>query len=234
MNTLSNGFRSDQTNWKPPIRLMLITDSLLDCEALRLLFLHRARFHVLEATSDFHYGMARCKRLVPDILLLSGSVGYKAIEQAANLVAKEEIKHLLLLDDRTRECALNHAMRNPRVSYYTRRSGIDDLLCGMLEIVDQGQRLFDPQVADRIRRTTKGFRLDQQHDRPSVALLTEREQQVMRLLANKGNSVSDCAQKLELAVSTIDNHKSRMMRKLQVHKAAELTCLAIRDGLIRV
>ena len=39
---------------------------------------------------------------------------------------------------------------------------------------------------------------------------------------------------VDLAESTIDNHKSRLMRKLQVHKAAELTQIAIRDGLIMV
>jgi DNA-binding NarL/FixJ family response regulator len=39
---------------------------------------------------------------------------------------------------------------------------------------------------------------------------------------------------MHLAESTIDNHKSRLMKKLQIHKAAELTHVAIRDGLISV
>jgi DNA-binding NarL/FixJ family response regulator len=47
-----------------------------------------------------------------------------------------------------------------------------------------------------------------------------------------GRSVRDCAHQLHLSESTIDNHKTRLMKKLQIHKVTELTHVAIRDGLI--
>jgi len=53
----------------------------------------------------------------------------------------------------------------------------------------------------------------------------------MALLA-KGLSVRQCAAQLDLAPSTIDNHKSRMMRKLGVHKVAEVVRLAISEGML--
>jgi DNA-binding NarL/FixJ family response regulator len=95
------------------------------------------------------------------------------------------------------------------------------------------ERVFDPAIDHRVLRTPNGLRLELHHDQPSVAALTAREREIMRLLA-QGKSVRDCAQQLHLAVSTIDNHKARMMKKLQIHKAVEVTHLAIRDGLIRV
>jgi DNA-binding NarL/FixJ family response regulator len=66
-----------------------------------------------------------------------------------------------------------------------------------------------------------------------VAALTSRELDVLRLLA-RGSSVRDCARQLQLSASTVDNHKTRLMKKLQIHKSSELTQLAIRDGLITV
>src|SRR4029077_6915186 len=48
----------------------------------------------------------------------------------------------------------------------------------------------------------------------------------------RGDTVRQCAGALGLAPSTIDNHKSRLMKKLGIHKASELTCRAVRDGLI--
>jgi DNA-binding NarL/FixJ family response regulator len=54
---------------------------------------------------------------------------------------------------------------------------------------------------------------------------------VMRLLA-QGMSVRDCATKLKLAISTIDNHKARLMKKLNIHKASDLTRIAVREGFI--
>jgi DNA-binding NarL/FixJ family response regulator len=55
----------------------------------------------------------------------------------------------------------------------------------------------------------------------------------MRLIA-LGRSVRDCAHILELAQSTVDNHKSRLMKKLGLRKSQDLTRLAIREGLIRI
>jgi len=49
-----------------------------------------------------------------------------------------------------------------------------------------------------------------------------------------GRSVRICAEHLKLSANTVDNHKSRLMKKLRLHKAAELTHFAIRHGLIPV
>lgn len=62
-------------------------------------------------------------------------------------------------------------------------------------------------------------------------LLTPREMGVLKLIA-QGNTVKHCAELLALAPSTVDNHKSRLMKKLGVHKSLDLTRLAIREGLV--
>ena len=54
------------------------------------------------------------------------------------------------------------------------------------------------------------------------------------LLIAMGYSVRECAKQMHLAASTIDNHKSRLMKKLRIHKSTELTHIAIRDGLITI
>jgi DNA-binding NarL/FixJ family response regulator len=81
-----------------------------------------------------------------------------------------------------------------------------------------------------LRRTRRGFEF-REPVKGSIAALSERERQIMRLLA-QGQSVRECALALGLAHSTIDNHKARLMKKLGVHKISELTCRAVREGLI--
>ena len=56
---------------------------------------------------------------------------------------------------------------------------------------------------------------------------------MLRLIA-LGRSVRDCAHILDLARSTVDNHKSRLMKKLGLRKSQDLTRLAIREGRIRI
>jgi DNA-binding NarL/FixJ family response regulator len=65
----------------------------------------------------------------------------------------------------------------------------------------------------------------------NVLRLTPRERQVSRLLA-LGLSIQQIAAQLHLSASTIDNHKVRLMKKLEVHNRSALIHLAIRTGLI--
>lgn len=64
-----------------------------------------------------------------------------------------------------------------------------------------------------------------------IASLTKRERQILQLVAS-GLTVRTVADRLGLAPSTVDNHKARIMKKLGVHKVAELTRIAMRAGLI--
>lgn len=61
--------------------------------------------------------------------------------------------------------------------------------------------------------------------------LTRREREVWQLIST-GQSVRSIAATLNLAESTIDSHKSRLMRKLKVHKSVDLVRLAARLGMI--
>jgi len=60
--------------------------------------------------------------------------------------------------------------------------------------------------------------------------LTPREQEILRLVS-LGCTVKEAAAVLDVAPSTADNHKARLMAKLGTDKAALLTRLAIKMGV---
>jgi len=62
-------------------------------------------------------------------------------------------------------------------------------------------------------------------------LLTPREVEVLVYLA-QGLSVKECARVMRRSPSTIDNHKTRLMRKLGMHRVVDLARYAVREGLI--
>jgi DNA-binding NarL/FixJ family response regulator len=64
-----------------------------------------------------------------------------------------------------------------------------------------------------------------------LSRLTKREREVLRLIA-RGMTASECAFKLDLAPSTVENHKWNMMRKLGTHRVAELVQIAVLGGLL--
>jgi len=48
----------------------------------------------------------------------------------------------------------------------------------------------------------------------------------------RGLTVRQCAQRLGVSESTVDNHKVRLMKKVRVHRSIDLIWLAIREGLL--
>ncbi len=64
-----------------------------------------------------------------------------------------------------------------------------------------------------------------------VKMLSYREHQVLGYLVS-AKTVKETAGILGLAINTVDNHKTRLMKKLEVHSTVELTRMAIRVGLV--
>lgn len=62
-------------------------------------------------------------------------------------------------------------------------------------------------------------------------ILTARELQVL-LGISRGETNAQIAERLAVSAHTVDKHRTNMMRKLNVHSAAELLALAVRDGLL--
>jgi DNA-binding NarL/FixJ family response regulator len=63
--------------------------------------------------------------------------------------------------------------------------------------------------------------------------LTPREREVLQLLA-EGLASKEIADRLEVAVSTIESHRKQIMARLELRSVAELTKYAIRTGLTSV
>ena len=67
---------------------------------------------------------------------------------------------------------------------------------------------------------------------PSVQL-SRREQEVLTLITH-GDSTKEIAAKLGVSISTVESHRTHMMRKLKLRNVAELVVYAFRVGLIRL
>ena len=62
-------------------------------------------------------------------------------------------------------------------------------------------------------------------------ILTHRQRQIITLIA-EGKTNSEIADVLSLSIKTVENHRSTLMKKLDVHNASELTAYAIKHGLV--
>jgi len=224
---------TDSSDRLRPIGVLLLMANMLDCEAIGALLAPHKQIRIVGATEDVEQGFASCLQRNPSLLVIDPKVARDAVARTAKLVAANGIRHALLLDDRVHDARVASILKLRRISYLT-RAVTGSLLVDTIERLGRGgKRSFDPAVADRIMPSPRGLRLCIPASSPSVAALSKREQEVLELLAT-GFSVRECAKQLHLASSTVDNHKTSLMKKLEVHKSTQLVHLAIRDGLVAV
>jgi DNA-binding NarL/FixJ family response regulator len=88
-----------------------------------------------------------------------------------------------------------------------------------------------PEVAYVVIEGLKGKHVTQERD--DTSLLTEREREILQLIA-EGNSSKEIAANLNLSVKTVASHRQNIMDKLNCHDVVKLTKYAIRKGITSV
>lgn len=73
--------------------------------------------------------------------------------------------------------------------------------------------------------------LGEDMETPPHEMLSDREYEVMRLLA-KGNTPTEVSKMLSLSVKTVSTYRTRILEKLHLKTSAELTYYAIKNGLV--
>jgi DNA-binding NarL/FixJ family response regulator len=110
--------------------------------------------------------------------------------------------------------------------FVEKTAGLFELKKG-LETVANGGTYFGPSVAGLLRDVVANPASSASSD-----FLTDREREILQLVA-ESYSTKEIAVKLNISVKTVDNHRTNLMRKLNLHDVASLTRHALEIGLIQ-
>lgn len=116
------------------------------------------------------------------------------------------------------------------------RAAVDAVTAGAFDYVEQP--LDEQWLIERVRqgaarqRETRALRVARAEAAERVGRLTPRERQVMELMV-AGRSSKGIASHLKISERTIEVHRGRVMRKLEVDSVAQLMIVALRAGLVR-
>jgi DNA-binding NarL/FixJ family response regulator len=109
--------------------------------------------------------------------------------------------------------------------YLTKDSAPDELVSAIRK-VHRGGRYISPSLAEALV-----FELGVDSDRPRHKALSDREYQVMTMIAS-GKTVSEIGDELSLSVKTISTYRARVLEKMKMRTNAELTHYAIENQLL--
>ncbi len=211
----------------PTVRIVLVDDHAILREGLRSVLEREADLTIVGEASTREEGLAVVARVEPDIVLmdlkLSASSDYEGLALCAQLAKVHNGIGLLVLttflDDRLVVEAVHAGARG-----YVVKDVDTTELVRAIRAVSRGESAFDSRSASAVVRSLNGTP-------SSIERLTERELEVLRLLAT-GLSNNMIGARLFISATTVKFHVSNIMRKLAVSRRAEAVYAASKQGLI--
>jgi DNA-binding NarL/FixJ family response regulator len=211
------------------LRVLLADDHGIVRRGLRSL-LEDAGVTVVAEAADGLEALRLCEEHRPDILILDiGMPKLNGIDVAARAQKIERPPRVIILSMHADESYIMRALAAGARAYLLKDATDEDLLPAV-RAVESGRPFFSPAVtAVLVQDYVRSLQARNLTD--SYGLLTDREKEVLQLLA-EGRSNKEVASLLNVAVSTVETHRSSLMQKLDLHNTAEIVLYAVRKGII--
>ena len=152
-------------------------------------------------------------------LFMPGMDGIRAIEM---IKAEENPPAILVLTMHKADEYIFAALDAGADGYVLKDAPASELILAMKSVLS-GKKYICADIAEVIARGYLDSARSSQEPSP-LAALTEREREVMRLVA-QGKRNKEIAEELFISVKTVEKHRANLMRKLDLHSAWELRSL---------
>jgi DNA-binding NarL/FixJ family response regulator len=168
----------------------------------------------------------------PDIVLMDVRMpklsGIEAITAVRNAAPDARIVMLTVSDE---EADLYEAIKGGASGYLLKDASTDEV-AQAVRVVADGQSLISPSMAMKLLDEFKQMsRTDR--SQPATPRLTERELEVLRLVA-QGLNNREIAKQLFISENTVKNHVRNILEKLQLHSRMEAVMYAVREKLLEI
>jgi DNA-binding NarL/FixJ family response regulator len=216
----------------PKKTLLIVDDHPLFREGLKTIIARDSRYEIVGEAGNGREAVRMSGEKKPDLVLLD-----IALPDRPGIDLTGEIKRIsprtivMIVSMHSKVDYIVKAFQAGAAGYVVKDSAAERLLQG-IEAVLKGEYFLDSSVSHKV--VSKLMELPRQEARMTdmrYDALTSREQEVMVLLA-EGLSAKEVAEKLFVSPRTVENHRSSIMRKLDLHSNHELIRYAAKLGLI--
>jgi DNA-binding NarL/FixJ family response regulator len=206
-------------------RIAIVDDHTLLAEAFRKLL--EPDCHVVGSYDDPRAFLVDAPQIKPDVAILDISMpllnGLDTARELRRILPATRIIFLTMNEDPD---VAAEAFRLGASGYLLKRSAGSELPFAIREVMSH--RYY---ITPLLTRDLVGSLVQDPHARKPVHQLTERQREVLQLLA-EGRSMKEAAAILHVSARTVAFHKYRMMEHLHVNSTAALIQFAVREGLV--
>jgi two-component system nitrate/nitrite response regulator NarL len=212
---------------KQKIKVLVADDHPVVRKGLQLCLARQERLKIVGEAADGDEALRLARELAPDVVLMDitmpGMNGLAVTEVLRKEAPKTKV--LVLSVHSTKEYVFRIIQAGAH-GYVSKEATPEELLRAIVSVYE-GEPFFSPEIA----RAALNQLVSSGGKKDPFAQLTGREREVLALIA-EGKSNKEIANHLGIGVRTIETHRERIMRRLDIHSVAGLTKFAISNGLI--
>ena len=215
------------------IRILLADDHRILREGLRSLLAQQTDITVVGEASDGETAVALARELRPDIVIMDvvmhGLGGVEATRQIRTELRDTKVIGLSMHSDRR---FVSEMLRAGALGYLVKDSAFEELNLAVRTVME-GRPYLSAAITGSLVEDFVRQSCAQERQETPMQMLTSREQEVLRLLAD-GKRVKEIAHQLNISAKTVESHRQNIMDKLEIHSTIELTRYALREGLTSI
>jgi two-component system response regulator NreC len=214
------------------IRVLLADDHRMMREGIRALLERHQDIDVVAEANDGREAVRLATTVCPDVVVLDISMPMlNGIEATRQIRRDCPESRILILTVHESERYVGQLLMAGANGYIIKRAAGEELVAA-IRAVHRGEAFLHPSIAkvvieDYVRHLRDGGGL------VASDVLTDREREVLQLIA-EGYTNREIAEMLHLSIKTVQNHRSKIMKKLDLHDRGDLIKYAIQQGIIHL
>lgn len=212
------------------LKLYLAEDHAIVREGIMLILSTVNDLEVIGGSGDGREALEQIEALKPDLVILDISLpGMTGIEITHSLRRYHPQIKIVILSRHDNHEYLDQLMKEGIHGYVLKDDAGDDLVRA-IQAVRKGETYLSPRIATRLVSGLRGQGSDQLST-GQFTLLSNREREVLKLIA-EGLTNEEIGKKLWISGKTVKVHRQNIMKKLDIHRVADLVKYAIKSGIV--
>lgn len=209
------------------IRILLADDHRIMREGLRSLIEKEPDMEVVAEAEDGRTAVQLVQELSPDVAIMDITMReLNGIEATRQIMTYSPGVKVIALSMHSDQRFVKEILKIGASGYLLKDCAFEELVCAVRTVV-ANRAYLSPEIAHIV--------INYIHHLPGgdslvFSALTAREREVLQLLA-EGETTRQIASHLYVSVKTVETHRRKIMKKLDIHSIAELTKYAIHEGL---
>jgi two-component system, NarL family, response regulator NreC len=208
------------------ITLLVISDEPIPRLGLRHLLASEAGFEVRGETG-FNEAASQASKLRPDVVVVLAEAARSGCAHLIVSIRKAAPRAgIVVIGRETHHAYLGLLLSAGALGYILQQASPREPF-NAIRTVSRGRRFIDSKLGDEL------FELLARQAQNGTKLLSQREQQVLKMLAY-GHTLVEIASRLNISRKSIETYKARIREKLDLHTRADIVRYALETGILKV